>query len=206
MRYAPQPWLCKLAVLVDWDVAQEIGAAGRRVYMMLSVLDPGPYFGQCRAIRAVCAVIARFADEINGTRACTPIHGTKAKKIPMYAQLLRKLGPHTFSIIPIRRTTLHNTHTVEIWHVCNVLPNMNTPHSKRRQYYSWHQRGNIRNCMPVGRIRQKAVWHNYMQVNASPWNPLLHNVCLCAHNQHSHWVSTTSCKHHLSPFWHTPQA
>ena len=94
--------------------------------------------------------------------------------------LLRKLGPHAFSIIPIRRTTPHNTDTVEIWHIRNVVANMNTAHSKHKQYYRWMARGNIRKCMSVEHIRHEAVWHHYMKVKRvamEPIDALLMLVC-----------------------------
>ena len=172
LRYAPQAWLRKLALLVDWDVAHQLETAGQWVYMVWSVLDPRPYFGQCGAIGEARAVIARFADEINGARACTTIYGTKKRKVPMYTHLLRELGPHAFSIVPIRKTTTHNTDAVEIWHIRNVVSNMNTAHSKRKQYYRWLARGNIRKCMPVEHIRQEAVWHHYMQVKCVAMEPI----------------------------------
>ena len=93
------------------------------------------------------------------------MYGKKRRKVPLYIYLLRKLGSHAFSVIPVRRTTMNNTDHVEMWHIRHSTPNMNTAHSKRRQYYRWLARGNIRKCLPPSDTHSEARWQHYTHVH-----------------------------------------
>ena len=140
MPYAPQTHLRRLSKLVDWDVSDQIEDPGQWVYMVWTVLDPRPYFGQCGAIGEQKTVLKRFSEEILPWQlghVLYVVYGNKRRRVPLYIYLLRKLGTHAFSVIPVRRTTVSNTDHVEIWHIRHATPNMNTAHTKRRQYYRW---------------------------------------------------------------------
>ena len=122
----------KFSKLVDWGVSDHIEDLGQWVYMVWTVLDPRPYFGQCGAIGEQKTDLKRFCEEILAARSCTVVYGNKRRRVPLDIYLLRKLGTHAFAVIPVRRTTVSHTDHVEIGHIRHATPNMNTTHTKRR--------------------------------------------------------------------------
>ena len=133
MPYAPHTHLRRLCKVIDRSCASELDMPGQWVYMVWTVLDPRPYFGQCGALGGPKTVIQRFSEEVTAARSCTIVYGNKRRRVPLFIYLLRKLGTHAFSVVPVRRTTVSSTDRVEIWHIHHSVPNMNTNHTKRGQ-------------------------------------------------------------------------
>ena len=154
--YTPHTHLRRLCKLIDWSSASKLDMPGQWVYMVWTVSDPRPYFGQCGAIGGPKTVIQRFTEQVTAAQSCTVVYGNKRRLVPLFIYLLRKLGTHAFWVVPVRRTTVSNTDHVEIWHIRNSVPNMNTNHTKRGQYYPWLARGNIRKCLPPTDIQSES--------------------------------------------------
>ena len=172
MPYAPQTHLRRLCRLIDWTTSDLLDVKGQWVYMVWTVLDPRPYFGQCGAISGPRAIIQRFSEEILAARSCNTVYGRTRQKMPLYIHLLKKLGLSSFCVIPVKRTTVCNTDHTAIWHIRHSVPNMNTSHTKRKQYYRWLARGNIRHCLPAVDINSEKLWRHYSQVKRVALQPL----------------------------------
>ena len=172
MPYAPHTHLRRLCKLIHWSSASKLDMPGQWVYMVWTVLDPRPYFGQCGAIGGPKTVIQRFSEEVTAARSCTVVYGNKRRRVPLFIYLLRKLSTNAFFVVPARRTTVSNTDHVEIWHIRHSVPIMNTNHTKRGQYYRWLARGNIRKCLPPTDIHSESRWKHYMNVNRVVMEPL----------------------------------
>ena len=139
---APQRWLRRLCVLIDWQHVHDLTDPGQWLYAIWNPIDGRIYWGQTGAIREARSVIDRFQGEMASARSWRTLYKGKLKG-PTLLQVMHALGVENFVVVPVRRSTRLALDALETHFIRNEGPNLNDRRVRKKSYYRFLVRGDM---------------------------------------------------------------